>query len=132
MVMQQILIVDGHSAIFSTPHLCDLHDQNPRLARIELHRELTNFQDTSDYAVVLVFDGKGSVRDIPQRQDDDIMVIYSRDGETADTVIERLAVRFSQKYQITVASNDRLVLDGASVAGALPCSIKGMWSEINR
>ncbi|WP_143183378.1 NYN domain-containing protein [Rubritalea squalenifaciens] len=129
--MQSILIVDGHSAIFATEYLLQLHRDNPGMARTELHRELTRFQDTSSYAVVLVFDGKGHDRDQPLRGEEDIMVIYSKTGETADTVIERLAARFADKYQLVVASNDRMVLDCVSAFGATPSSIRSMWAMID-
>lgn len=129
--MDKVLIVDGHSAIFSTPELADEHARNATRARLELIRRLTYFQDISDYHVVLVFDGKGDVLDRQIRQDLDILVMYSRGNQSADAVIERLVARHAEKYDVQVASNDRFVLDTISVFGAFPMSIRRMWELLD-
>ena len=129
--MDKVLIVDGHSAIFSTPELADEHASNATRARLELIRRLTYFQDISDYHVVLVFDGKGNVLDRQMRQDLDILVMYSRGNQSADAVIERLVARHAEKYDVQVASNDRFVLDTISVFGAFPMSIRRMWELLD-
>lgn len=129
--MDKVLIVDGHSAIFSTPELADEHARNATRARLELIRRLTYFQDISDYHVVLVFDGKGDALDRQMRQDLDILVMYSRGNQSADAVIERLVARHAEKYDVQVASNDRFVLDTISVFGAFPMSIRRMWELLD-
>ena len=129
--MDRVLIVDGHSAIFSTPHLAQEHLEHPRRTRLELIRELTHFQDISEYHVVLVFDGKGEKLDALMRQDLDILVMYSRVNQTADAVIERIVAQHAEKYDVEVASNDRFVLDTISVFGAMPMSIRRMWELID-
>jgi predicted RNA-binding protein with PIN domain len=129
--MDKVLIVDGHSAIFSTPQLAQNHLINTNRARTELIRELTHFQDTSDYHVVLVFDGKGKKLDRVMRQDLDILVMYTRANQSADAVIERIVAQQAEKFDVTVASNDRLVLDTISVSGAFPMSIRRMWELLD-
>lgn len=128
--MDKVLIVDGHSAMFSTPELAEIHQQDMRLARAELVRVLTHFQDTQDYDVVLVFDGKGEKLDKVMRQDKDILVMYSRTNQTADAVIERIVAQHASKFKVEVASNDRYVLDTISIFGAFPMSIRRMWEII--
>lgn len=130
MTVEKILIVDGHSAIFSTPDLEKLHVQSGRSARAELVRALTHYQDTNEVSVVVVFDGKGKKTDIEPRQDADIMVMYSRNGQSADSIIERIAAKQAEKYDVLVASNDRMVLDTVSAFGAHPMSIRGMWEIV--
>lgn len=115
--MEQVLIVDGHSAIFAWPELRELHGQNSSMARRELIAMLTHYQDSLGGHVVLVFDGKGKKTDREGGENGDILVMYSRDGETADTVIERMVARKSSSMRITVASNDRAELDTVSVFG---------------
>lgn len=129
--MDKVLIVDGHSAIFSTPQLAQSHMQHATRTRLELIRELTHFQDVSDYHVVLVFDGKGEKLDTVMRQDLDILVMYSRTDQTADAVIERIVAKHAEKFDVEVASNDRYVLDTISVFGAFPMSIRRMWELID-
>ena len=129
--MDNVLIVDGHSAIFSTPDLAESHMRDGRRARGELVRELTHFQDVSDYHVVVVFDGKGDRLDSELRQEQDILVMYSRVNQTADAVIERIVAQHAEKFNVAVASNDRFVLDTISVFGAFPMSIRRMWELID-
>lgn len=129
--MDKVLIVDGHSAIFSTPHLAHGHLNHANRTRLELIRELTHFQDVSDYYVVLVFDGKGEMLDSVMRQDLDILVMYSRANQTADAVIERIVLQHAEKFEVIVASNDRYVLDTISVSGAFPMSIRSMWELVD-
>jgi len=124
---EKILIVDGHSAIFSMPEFSELHRGTSRyLARLELIKWLQRFADSSDWNVVVVFDGKQSERGIEGGKDEGLLVLYSRDGETADTVIERLAARFGEKDEVLVASNDRMVLLTVMGFGAEGTGIGGL------
>jgi len=130
--MDKVLIVDGHSAVFSTPDLAEIHQHDMRRARTELMRDLTHFQDTSDYHVVLVFDGKGEKLDQELRQEKDILVMYSKTNQSADAVIERIVAQHAKKFKVEVASNDRFVLDTISVFGAFPMSIRRMWELVEQ
>ena len=130
--MDKVLIVDGHSAVFSTPDLAEIHQHDMRGARTELMRDLTHFQDTSDYHVVLVFDGKGEKLDQELRQEKDILVMYSKTNQSADAVIERIVAQHAKKFKVEVASNDRFVLDTISVFGAFPMSIRRMWELVEQ
>jgi len=134
--MDRVYIIDGHSVIFSTEDLFQLHQDRGELARKELIRLLTEFQDLNEVKVVLVFDGRGenggrgrSAKPEP-RQEKDIMVIYSRERESADAVIERLAAKYAESYDINVVSNDRAVLDTASSYGAHVMSVRSMWEVV--
>ncbi|MFD0895047.1 NYN domain-containing protein [Luteolibacter ambystomatis] len=117
--MEQLLIVDGHSAIFAIPRFAGLHRGPTRyLARLELVKWLQRFGDASEWKVVVVFDGKQAERGIEGGTEEGILILYSRNGETADSVIERLAARFGARDQVKVASDDRMVLLTASAFGA--------------
>lgn len=56
----RILLVDAHSIIFAWPELRKLHARKMMLARDELTRLLTAYQDSTGIKVVAVFDGKGA------------------------------------------------------------------------
>lgn len=118
--MEQLLVVDGHSAIFAIEELRDLHQGATRyMARNELIRRLRDHGDRSGWNVVVVFDGRQKDRSYDGGQDDGIMVIYSKGTETADAVVERIAARFAEKGdQVRVVSNDRMVLTTALAFGA--------------
>lgn len=118
--MEQLLIVDGHSAIFGMPELRELH-QGPKrhIARLELVKRLREIGDRGEWKVVVVFDGRQLGRGYEGGAEEGILVIYSKARETADAVVERLAARFSEKGdRVRVASNDGMVLLTATTFGA--------------
>ena len=119
-VMERLLVVDGHSAIFAIDELRDLHRGATRhLARIELVRRLRDLGDRSGWKVVVVFDGRQGERNYEGGAEDGILIAYSKGTETADAVVERIAARFSAKGdEVRVASNDRMVLTTALAFGA--------------
>lgn len=116
------LLVDAHSVIFAWPELRNLHGRRNALAREELIRRLTFFQDCSDYKVVAVFDGTGS-RTSSQNEAAGIQVFYSSARQTADSVIERLVAKYGQTHEMTVVTNDLMERQTASTFGASTASV---------
>lgn len=111
------LIVDGHSVIFAWPDLRRLHQRRTSLARDELIKRLRDYQDWTGIHVVVVFDGKGA--DITNLSDPhDIQVFYSRAGQTADSIVERLAGKYAERFQLTIATSDNLERETAAAFGA--------------
>ena len=85
----RVLIVDGHSMIFQWPELRALHARNGATARDQLVRALTRHQDNAGIHVIAVFDGKGAKASQDEEQIG-IQVFYSKSGQTADSIIERI------------------------------------------
>jgi predicted RNA-binding protein with PIN domain len=116
------LIVDGHSVIFGWPELRKLHGRRTLLAREELVKILTDYQDASGVRVVVVFDGKGE-----ETSDDSaaggIQVFYSSSSQTADGIVERLVAKYADRHEITVATSDLLEQQTVSAFGAVPISV---------
>jgi predicted RNA-binding protein with PIN domain len=114
---RKYLIVDGHSVIFAWPDLRRLHDRRTSLAREELAKRLRDYQDWTGTHVVLVFDGKGphiSAMADPH----EIQIFYSRKGQTADAIVERLASKYAERFRIIVATSDNLEQETAAACGA--------------
>ena len=84
------LIVDGHSIIFAWPELRKLHARRSSLAREALLKQLRDYQDWTGVNVVVVFDGKGK-KVVATSEPADVQIFYSRSGQSADAIIERLA-----------------------------------------
>ena len=115
------LIVDGHSVIFAWPELRKLHARRTSLAREALAKQLRDYQDWTGVHVVLVFDGKGP--DVTVHSDPhDIQLFYSRKGQTADAVVERLASKYAEDFDVTVATSDRLERQTVTGFGAVSIS----------
>jgi uncharacterized protein len=104
---ERILIVDGHSIIFAWPELAALHSRQTAAARESLVRTLTALQDSTDWSVAVVFDGRGVTASSDSRPDG-IAVFYSRSGQTADSLIERLAAKYGRTHEVAVATNDHM------------------------
>lgn len=131
---ERYLIVDGHSVIFAWPDLRKLHDRRTALAREELAKRLRHYQDWTGVHVVVVFDGRGA-QVTASADPHDIQIFYSRKGQTADAIVERLASKYGTKHQLTVATSDNLERETASACGAdviTPEMLRVLLEEVNR
>jgi uncharacterized protein len=129
-VRARYLIVDGHSAIFGWPDLQRLHARRTSLARDALIKKLRDYQDYTGVRVVVVFDGKGPSA-TEQSEPHSVQVFYSRAGQTADSIIERLASKYAEKFDLIVATGDLLEQETASACGAECISIPNLRAMID-
>jgi uncharacterized protein len=114
---RRYLVVDGHSVVFAWPELRKLHQRRASLAREALIKRLRDYQDWTGVRVVVVFDGKGS--QVSATSDPhEIQIFYSRKGQTADAIIERLASKYAMRFDLIVATSDYLEQQTASACGA--------------
>lgn len=123
------LIVDGHSMVFAWADLAAMHRSNSASARNLLVSRLAAFQEATGERVVVVFDGRGA-RVNSQLDDTGIQVVYSKSGQTADSVIERLAANYGKQHELRVATNDRAEQLTVSGFGALCLSAEQLAEEI--
>jgi uncharacterized protein len=128
------LIVDGHSVIFAWPELRRLHARRSSLAREALIKRLRDYQDWTGVRVVVVFDGKG--RKIDAISDPaEVQVFYSRTGQTADAIIERLASKYAKRFELMVATSDSMEAQTVEASGAEWISteaLRGLLSSARR
>lgn len=111
--MKEYLLVDGYNVIFQSPELKSLG--NLEHARERLIAALINYAALTDQQVTVVFDAHlvpGGVGHAERH--DGVEVIYTAQGETADTAIERLAGKLSSMGIVFVVTADyteqRLIL----------------------
>jgi len=124
-VQPQYLIVDGHSVIFAWPELRALHERRTSLARDALVRKLRDYQDWTGVRVVVVFDGRGPT--VSSSADPgEIQIFYSRAGQTADALVERLASKYGSQFRLLVVTSDYLEQQTASACGAECLSAEGL------
>ncbi len=121
----EYLIVDGHSVIFAWPELRELHERRTSLAREALVRRLRDYQDWTGVRVVVVFDGKGSAPN-ESSEPGEIQIFYSRAGQSADAIVERLTSKYGALYQLLVATDDYLERETAMACGAECISADGL------
>jgi uncharacterized protein len=128
------LIVDGHSIIFTWPELRKLHARRSSLAREALLKQLRDYQDWTGVRVVAVFDGKGRKVDSTS-EPAEVQVFYSRSGQSADSIIERLASKYAKQYELVVATSDSMEAETVHACGAewiSPDGLRGLIADARR
>ena len=105
--MKNILLVDGYNIIGAWPELRVLKEKDLSAARDRLIEILAEYKAYTGYEVVVVFDAyyvQGLERKYKNYK---IEVIYTKENETADECIEKLAIQLNNiKTQIYVATSD--------------------------
>ncbi|MHB8157482.1 MAG: NYN domain-containing protein [Desulfocucumaceae bacterium] len=106
--MKEYLVVDGYNIIFSWPNFESLRKKNLDHVRARLLDMLVNYAALSGEMVLVVFDAH-LVKNNPGHSEiagKNVEVIFTREGETADSVIERLVGDLSTKGRVYVATAD--------------------------
>jgi predicted RNA-binding protein with PIN domain len=127
---RRILLVDGHSVIFAWPDLAEIHRRNTASARENLVRRLTALQDSSEWEVAVVFDGRGA-KASTDSEPNGIAIFYSGSGQTADEIIERLAAKYAATCDVTVATDDHMERTTVEALDCLSISTAQLLSEIH-
>ena len=114
--MGREILVDGYNVIKRDASFQALQARNLAAARDALITQLvTRFRHTP-HRVTVVFDGKGSSEQVMHERR--IRVIYSRAGETADSVIARLAAHArAEGYEVEMYSDDLEVRSSVTKEG---------------
>lgn len=122
------LLVDGHSVIFHWSELNRLHAVKPNQARELLVSQLQQLHDCSDWRVTVVFDGKQGAQEKPQPNQ--VHVLYSRDGQSADSIIEKIVGQQSDRSRILVVTADEGERTTIEALGAHTAPPEWLKSEI--
>lgn len=125
------LLVDGYNMIGAWPVFHALREKDFSHARTKLVDMLADYQAYSGYKVIVVFDAhmvKGTeTKEKTYRVD----VIYTKENETADEKIERLAGELKNiKNKVYVATSDFTEQWTIFSQGALRISARELYQEI--
>ena len=117
---RQYIIVDGYNLIFASQELSALARERLDLARGRLMDMLSNYCGFTRRELVLVFDGFRTPGNPGSREEyHNIHVAFTKDGETADAYIERIADNIGKNYAVRVVTNDNLIRLSALRSGVL-------------
>jgi predicted RNA-binding protein with PIN domain len=105
--LEELYIVDGYNFIFNYYNPEDIDTEKLTSFRDRLVSDLIQYKNYTGYNIIVVFDAKKSPRKIRSSEKiDRLEVIYSKGGETADSVVEKL-VHSNEKYErIFVVTSD--------------------------
>lgn len=126
------ILVDGYSLLHRWPELAPGKSRHSEAARDALIRELTRYQDAVGTPVTIFFDGAG--RRGPARAHDTphtVEVLFSRNGKTADALIERAAHRFAAWGEVLAVTNDTAERDTVVAVGGFASSCEDFIREVN-
>jgi uncharacterized protein len=101
------ILVDGYSLLHGWPELAPGHARFSAFAREELLRKLTCYQDAVGTPITVFFDGSGPSVSRPAEANPALEVLYSKSGQTADQLIERVAHRFAPYGEVLAVTDDR-------------------------
>lgn len=117
------ILVDGYSLLHNWPELAPGRPRHSAVARDELIRVLTLYQDASGTPVTVFFDGTGTAR-TPRHgsAESSLEVLFSMTGQTADQMIERVAHRMSAFGEVLAVTDDFAERDTVVNLGGLSSS----------
>ena len=126
------LIVDGYNLMFAWEELKALASENLDAAREKLTNIMVNYSAYVQNETVLVFDaykvpgGQGEKYDSAG-----LHVAFTRENESADLYIERLADEIGKNENVRVVTSDSLIRLTALRSGVLRTSSKEFINEVN-
>ncbi len=128
---REYVIVDGYNFIFGTPEYKELAAASLSLARERLSDTLRSYRALRGCELVLVFDGYRVAGNTGERETQGIRTVYTKENETADMYIEKLANDIGKNYSVKVVTNDSLIRLSALRSGVLRMSVKEFSDELD-
>lgn len=117
------LIIDGYNLLAAVERSGGNANRQSETAREALLRDLAAYRQRKGHALTVVFDGWQQGQPIEGREHRaGVQVIYSRRGERADQVIQRLARDYGS--DCAVVSSDHEIVNHATAHGAFVMSAR--------
>lgn len=124
------LLIDGYNLLGAAGGVARTSNLHSDMAREALLRDLASYRQRKGHALTVVFDGWQQGRPIESREHRaGVQVIYSKRGERADQVIQRLAAEYGRGC--AVVSSDREVAHVAAAHGAFVIASPEFASRLN-
>jgi len=127
------IFVDGYNVINSWPQLRDMKNYSFEAARAKLIDMLENYAAFKGWNIIIVFDAhmvKGSLE--KKERLGNLMVVFTKEGETADGYIERIVNNIGRSSEVYVVTSDSLEQQITFQRGAVRVSsIEFYYSVVN-
>ena len=126
-------ILDGYNIINSWKSLLDAKSKGLAYAREKLIHDMTQYKDFTGEEVSIVFDGIRKLDfTIAEHIDTGVIVIFSRDGGSADAAIERMVYKLKDKSKTLVVTSDRMIRSMIEGMGARSISAENFEMEMKQ
>ena len=129
--MSNHIIIDGYNLLGVSGGMGQMGSQDGETIRDSFLQDLSRYHQRMGHRVTVVFDAWRQTGGI-QRQEHrtGVTVIFSRQGEQADQVIQNMVRDF--KGECVVVSSDHEVMNTARAHGALVITSQEFWPKIKR
>ncbi len=129
--MKDIMLIDGYNFVYAFPAIAKIKEQNLEHARDKLIDLLVNYSAFKGIKVILVFDAHFVPGQTSREKIKDVEVVFTEEGETADSYIERLTYSLVKKEQkVYVVTSDWAEQQVVLGAGAVRFSSRELGQEI--
>lgn len=128
----RIIFVDGYNVINSWPNLKCTTDEGIDGSRKKLIDIMHTYESFYNCKVKVVFDAykvNGNLEKI-EIVSKNLEVIFTKDGETADSYIERKVHELGRKYEVYVVTSDGLEQQTIFQRGAVRVTTLEFYNEI--
>jgi predicted RNA-binding protein with PIN domain len=128
---RHLYIIDGYNVIYGWDALREVADFSLEKAREMLMDILSNFAGYTKIELTLVFDaylvkdGMGS-----DFMHDGYRVVFTKENQTADTLIEQMMMALGPDYNVKVITGDRLLQFSAVVSGVSRMTVREFEDEV--
>ena len=126
------IFVDGYNVVNSWPNLKQKKDFSFEGARQTLIDKLHNYGVFKECKIVLVFDAHKVIGSLEKTEEvnKNISVVFTKDGETADSYIEKKVSALGRKHEIVVVTSDNLEQQTIFQRGAVRMSSLEFYNEV--
>ena len=123
------IIIDGYNLIRQSAEYSALDAEDMQAGREALIQMMVAYKRLKKHRTTIVFDGADALPASDRRyRAGGVEVIFSRMGETADTVIKRLAAQ--QREKALVVSSDRDIISYCDTQGATTVASEEFESKV--
>lgn len=124
--------MDGYNVINGWSELREIKEYSLDSARQKLIDYLQNYATYKGYKIFVVFDAHMKNGSIQRRENisDNLTVVFTKEGETADSYIERAVNNIGRKIEVSVVTSDSLEQQLIFQRGAIRMSSLEFYFEV--
>jgi predicted RNA-binding protein with PIN domain len=125
------VFVDGYNVINSWPNLKEIKEYSYESSRQQLIDTLQSYSEFKAYKLFIVFDAhmvRGSIE--KKETKGNIVVVFTKESETADSFIEKTVNNMGRKSEICVVTSDSLEQQVTFQRGATRMSSIEFYHEV--
>lgn len=127
----KIIFVDAYNVINAWPNLRDIKDYSYESARQKLINVLQNYATYKGSKIFIVFDAHKVQGNFEKREKlGNIVIVFTKEGETADSFIEKTINNIGKKVDVCVVTSDSLEQQVAFQRGATRMSSIEFYFEV--